>query len=141
MEMQADPLAFSLDPRLEADTQHVLDLPLCRLLLMRDARWPWLILVPRRAGIVELFDLAESDRSSLLTETTQVARALSRASAPEKINVGALGNVVRQFHLHIVARSSGDPNWPKPVWGFESAIPYPPGADEALVRSVLEGLA
>lgn len=138
--MQADPQAFSLDPRLEADTRHALDLPLCRLLLMRDARWPWLILVPRRAGIVELFDMDEDDRRALLAETTLVAQALSAATGAEKINVGALGNVVRQFHLHVVARSAGDPNWPKPVWGFESALPYPIGADEALIRSVLEGI-
>ena len=139
--MQADPIAFSLDGRLEADTRPLRDLPLCRLLLMRDARWPWAILVPRRAGIVELFDLAPEDRAALLDEVNSVARALAAATGAEKINIGALGNAVRQFHFHVVARSTGDPNWPKPVWGFESAVPYPPGADEALARSLLEGLA
>lgn len=138
--MQADPSAFVLDSRLEADTTPVCDLALCRLLLMRDARWPWLILVPRRAGLVELFDLDEADRRQLLDEANAVARALDTATRPEKINIGALGNVVRQFHLHVVARSSGDPNWPRPVWGFESALPYGSGADEALIRSVQEGL-
>ncbi len=66
---------------------------------------------------------------------------LAGVAKPEKINVGALGNMVRQFHVHVVARSPGDPNWPKPVWGFETAIPYASGTDEALVRSILEGLA
>ncbi|RIY00974.1 HIT domain-containing protein [Aureimonas flava] len=139
--MQADPLAFSLDERLDADTRFLCDLPLCRLLLMRDARWPWLILVPRRPALVELFDLEERDRLALLAEANRVAEVLSAATGSEKINLGALGNVVRQFHLHVVARSSGDPNWPRPVWGFESALPYPAGAEEALARSVLERLA
>ncbi|WP_279481071.1 HIT family protein [Aureimonas sp. SK2] len=139
--MQAEPLAFSLDPRLEADTRFLADLPLCRLLMMRDARWPWLILVPRRAGIVELFDLDPADRRTLIEEANMVSQALALATAPEKINLGALGNMVRQFHLHVIARSEGDPNWPKPVWGFETAVPYAPGADEPLIRSILEGLA
>ncbi len=130
-----------LDPRLRGDTLFLADLPLSRLVLMNDRRWPWLILVPRRAGLVELFDLAAEDRAQLDREAVGAAAALKRSTGAEKINVGALGNVVRQFHLHVVARSEGDPNWPGPVWGFGTRVPYDPSEAEALGARLLESLS
>ena len=116
--------AFALDPRLQADTHPVAMLPLCELRLMDDARYPWLILVPRRAGVTEIADLAESEQAQLWREANQAAAAL-RAIAPcDKLNFGALGNIVRQLHLHVVARTEGDAAWPGPVWGSGAAVPY-----------------
>lgn len=117
---------WALDPRLEADTAFVADLALCRVLLMDRADWSWLVLVPRRAGAVELFDLAADDRARLIEEVARAARALKGAEAADKINVGALGNVVAQLHVHVVARRVGDMAWPGPVWGAP-AEPMPPG--------------
>ncbi|TAN04241.1 MAG: HIT domain-containing protein [Rhodanobacteraceae bacterium] len=124
---------FQLDPRLAADTVLVADWPLCRVLLMDDARFPWLILVPRRTGVAELDDLARTDRLQLLDETDR-ALALLRGLGPcDKINVGALGNIVRQLHVHVVARLQGDGAWPGPVWGVGTAQPYPSTEREALL--------
>jgi diadenosine tetraphosphate (Ap4A) HIT family hydrolase len=98
-------LTFTLDERLARDTLVIGDLPLCRALLMNDARWPWLILVPRRAGLVELVDLELVDQTQLMEEAGRAARFLKTHARADKINVGALGNVVRQLHPHIVARA------------------------------------
>lgn len=124
---------FVLDPRLAADTAHVADLPLSRLLLMDDARFPWLILVPRRAGLIEWFDLDLDAQHALLDEAHRAAAAL-RAEVPcDKLNVGALGNVVRQLHVHVVARHIGDAAWPGPVWGSGSAERYAAEVRETLL--------
>jgi len=131
---------FALDERLARDTFLVGDFPLCRALLMNDARWPWLILVPIREGIVELADLDEADRAALLGEAAEAADFLKGHMGAEKINIGALGNVVRQFHFHIVARSSGDPNWPGPVWGFGSSQPYEEGEEWTLIEAARRAL-
>jgi diadenosine tetraphosphate (Ap4A) HIT family hydrolase len=125
---------FTLDPRLAADTVEVGDLALCRVLLMDDARFPWLILVPRRAGLTEITDLAEADAAALWQEirlTTGVIQALAK---PDKVNVGALGNVVAQLHVHVVGRFRSDPAWPGPVWGFETRKPYPLHARAQLIE-------
>ncbi|GAP64967.1 HIT family hydrolase, diadenosine tetraphosphatehydrolase [Mizugakiibacter sediminis] len=123
---------FALDPRLAADTVFVADLPLSRLLLMDDARFPWLILVPRRAGLVEWSDLDRDAQHALLDEA-QLAAAALRAVAPcDKLNIGALGNVVRQLHVHVVARRAGDAAWPGPVWGSGAAVRYDAAARAAL---------
>ncbi len=119
---------FQLDPRLEQDTHDVMSFALCRVLLMNDARYPWLILVPARDGLAELHDLTAADQARLNEEIITVSRGLARMFAPEKINVGALGNIVRQLHIHVVARNIGDPAWPGPVWGHSAAEPY--GADQ-----------
>ena len=119
--------SFALDRRLAEDTFVVADLPLCRLLLMNDSRWPWLILVPRLDGLVELSDLDATDRARLIEEGALASDWLKAHANAEKINFGALGNVVRQLHVHVVARCTGDPAWPGPVWGFGAAVPY---ADE-----------
>ena len=124
---------FTLHPRLSADTVLVADWELSRVLLMNDARYPWLILVPRRDGATELHDLEFRDRATLIEEVSRAARDLKEISGAEKINVGALGNLVLQLHVHVVARSPGDAAWPGPVWGRGTAIPYETARREALV--------
>jgi diadenosine tetraphosphate (Ap4A) HIT family hydrolase len=109
---------FELDGRLAADTVAVERLGLCTLRVMNDRRWPWLILVPMRPFVAELHDLTPLDQAMLTFESNMVSSALKRVTGCTKINTGALGNIVRQLHVHIVARSEGDPNWPGPVWGY-----------------------
>ena len=133
-------MSFALDERLARDTLVVGDLPLSRVLLMNDARWPWLILVPRRAGAVELTNLDAVDRARLIEEAARAALFLKAYAEADKINVGALGNVVRQFHLHIVARAIGDVGWPGPVWGSGRAQPYEEAKARALVAAAQAAL-
>jgi diadenosine tetraphosphate (Ap4A) HIT family hydrolase len=125
-------MTVDLDPRLAADTVALGRFPLSRVLLMNDARYPWLILVPDRPGLIELFDLDDAGQGLLMREISAAARALTQAFKPDKINVGALGNIVAQLHVHVVARSAGDPAWPGPVWGQGTPAPY---AAPALVAS------
>lgn len=120
---------WSLHPQLAADCVAVGDLPLCRVLVLKDANYPWLVLVPRRAGLVELSDLAFAEQAALMTEITQTGTALREISGYDKLNVAALGNVVPQLHVHVIARFRTDPAWPRPVWGVVPAGPY---RDEAL---------
>lgn len=115
---------FTLDSRLQEDSLVLGDLPLCRLLLSKDANYPWFILVPRRADITELFELEEADQQQLWVETTALAEALKDAFAADKMNVAALGNVVSQLHMHVIVRRQGDAAWPAPVWGKVPAIGY-----------------
>lgn len=115
---------FTLDARLAADALPVGDLPLSRVLLMNDARFPWLVLVPRLAGLVELEDLPRELRIALLDEVDLAGRALRALCAPEKLNIAALGNVVSQLHVHVIARFRSDPAWPRPVWGVGESLPY-----------------
>jgi len=115
---------FALDPRLAADTHTVGDLELSRVLLMNDARFPWLILVPRRAGMRELIDLAAGDQTILLGEINRCACALREMDKPDKLNIAALGNVVAQLHVHVIARTMRDAAWPRPVWGIGERVAY-----------------
>lgn len=115
---------FTLDARLEADSEHLMWLGLCELRIMNDRRWPWLILVPQRPGIEEMHELRPLDQAMLTFEIDMVAKALKKTSGCSKINVGALGNIVRQLHVHVVARSEGDAGWPGPVWGHGPREPY-----------------
>ena len=115
--------AWSLHPQLLADTSPVGDLPLSRVLAIDDVDYPWLVLVPRRAGAVELADLG-GDTVILMREIVQVSALLKDVTRCDKINVGAIGNVVPQLHLHIVARRKDDPLWPKPVWGATAGRRY-----------------
>ena len=117
-------MIFQLDERLAADTLPVLSLGLCALRLMNDSRWPWLILVPQRNNIRELYELTPLDQALLTFETSLVSETLAKVTGCYKLNTGALGNVVAQLHVHIVARNDGDPNWPRPVWGFGGKQPY-----------------
>jgi diadenosine tetraphosphate (Ap4A) HIT family hydrolase len=131
---------FLLDPRLAADTRPVAQLELCEARLMDDARFAWLVLVPQRAGLVEISDLAPSERTLLWHEVERAGAAL-RAMVPcDKLNLGALGNVVRQLHVHVVARREGDAAWPGPVWGSGPAAPYAEAAREALAERLREAL-
>ncbi|MCA0399338.1 MAG: HIT family protein [Proteobacteria bacterium] len=117
---------FELDPRLEAPGIFLGDFSLCRVFLFDDARFPWLMLVPRRPKAVEILDLAPEDQQVLFAETLQAAEALRAVSRPDKLNIGALGNVVPQLHVHVVGRFASDPAWPGPVWGHGERRPYPP---------------
>jgi len=130
---------FTLDPRLAADTVQLAESGLSLLLLMNDRRYPWLILVPKVAGMSELFELDEDDRSRLWEESAAVARTLSLDFHADKVNLGALGNVVRQLHLHHVARTLGDPAWPRPVWGHSPRQPYSEGELRALRSRLASG--
>lgn len=129
---------FELDPRLAGDTLAVGDLPLCRVLLMRDSRFAWLVLVPRQAGLVEVADLAEADRAALWREVDLAGAALRAVAPCDKLNIGALGNIVRQLHVHVVARVEGDAAWPGPVWGSGKAVAYADMEDiAARIRAAL----
>ncbi|HLI12951.1 MAG TPA: HIT domain-containing protein [Alphaproteobacteria bacterium] len=119
---------FALHPQLAADTHLIADWPLSRVLLMDDRRFPWLILVPRRPQLCEIHDLAPADRAQLMEEIVRASRALSKAWAPDKINVAALGNVVRQLHIHIVGRRKDDAAQPGLVWAAGPAQRYSPAA-------------
>ncbi len=115
---------FTLDSRLQQDTVPVGDFPLCRLLLMNDAQYPWFILVPRREDVSELFQLDEQDQQALWRETTFLAEVLKDSFAADKMNVATLGNMVAQLHMHVIVRRRGDAAWPAPVWGKQAAVPY-----------------
>ena len=118
------PAGFKLHPQLARDTVEVGDLPLSRVLLMRDANYPWLLLVPRKADITELIDLDETEQRQLMTEIDRVSRALRTLTRCHKLNVAALGNAVAQLHVHVIARFRDDAAWPKPVWGAAPARAY-----------------
>ncbi|TXH38528.1 MAG: HIT domain-containing protein [Rhodospirillaceae bacterium] len=115
---------FALHPQLVQDTLTITDWPLCRVLRMNDTAYPWLILVPRRADCREITDLANTERHQLMDEISQASDALQQDCNPTKINVGALGNMVPQLHIHVIARFAGDPAWPKPVWGLQPPQPF-----------------
>jgi diadenosine tetraphosphate (Ap4A) HIT family hydrolase len=134
-------MPFTLHPQLERDTLAIGDLALSRVLLMNDANYPWLILVPRREGVVEIVDLAEGDRQQLMREIAQVSSALKAVTDCEKLNVAAIGNVVPQLHVHVVARRHSDPAWPKPVWGAVPPAAYDPSVHDGLVASLRRRLA
>src|SRR5690242_19739138 len=126
--------AFALDGRLAGDTIPVGDLELCSVLLLDDSRFPWLLLVPRRSGLIELTDLSEDEAFMLTRELRFAVRVMQDLARPDKVNVGALGNVVSQLHVHVVGRFRSDPAWPGPVWGHGARTPYPPHAAAALVE-------
>ncbi|MBB4439095.1 MULTISPECIES: HIT domain-containing protein [Rhizobium] len=132
---------FALDPRLENDSVSIMVTGLCDLRLSKDARWPWLILVPRRADITEIFELTPLDQVLLAFETELVAKALKKITGATKINIGALGNIVRQLHVHVIARFEGDANWPGPVWGFGRAEPYEDGKRDEFIAKLREALS
>ena len=124
---------FELHPRLAQDCCQLGRFPLSRLLLMRDSNYPWFILVPARDGLTEIYQLSEPDQQQLQIESSLLAKTLMRVFAGDKLNIGALGNVVSQLHIHHIVRYKNDPAWPKPVWGQINAKPY---ADDALLAVV-----
>lgn len=131
---------FSLHPQLEKDTVEVAVWPLCRVLLMNDSTYPWLILVPQRDGLREMHDLPPPDRNRLMQEMALASSLLQAATGAEKMNVAALGNMVPQLHVHVIARFSTDPAWPRPVWGVAPAQPYGPEALDAMLAKLRTAL-
>ena len=131
---------WSLHPQLAQDTVPVGDLPLARVLLANDANYPWLILVPRKPGLVELIDLEENEQVQLLGEIANAARVLKEATRCDKLNIAALGNQVPQLHVHVIARRHNDPAWPKPVWGAAAPTNYELGARGHLIAALRSGL-
>jgi diadenosine tetraphosphate (Ap4A) HIT family hydrolase len=125
---------FKLHERLAADTVLVRPLTLCQVLCMDNRVWPWLILVPARLDVTELHHLEAADRARLMEEVAEVSQVMERLFKPDKLNVAAIGNIVPQLHVHIVARRRDDPAWPNPVWGSGIAEPYPAGELDALVE-------
>jgi diadenosine tetraphosphate (Ap4A) HIT family hydrolase len=133
--------AFELDKRLAGDSVPVSDLPLSAVRLMNERSWPWLILVPRRPGLVDLIDLDAEGRARLMEEIARAAGALRALYRPDKLNVAALGNVVPQLHVHVIARFRTDPAWPRPIWNVKPAMePYDPGALSEEVRRIAAAL-
>lgn len=125
--------AWAIDPQLDADSHPVVSLALSEVRLMDDANYPWLLLVPRAPAVRELIDLSETEQRVLLEEIVRASRVLQAEFRPHKLNVAALGNVVAQLHVHVIARQLDDPAWPGPVWGRVEARGYEP---EALVERV-----
>ena len=115
---------FELYPQLATDTIEVDRWDCCRVLLMNDANYPWLVLVPRREGLAELHDLDSTDWLTCMSEIARASRTLQCLVGAHKMNVAALGNVTRQLHIHVIARFAVDAAWPKPVWGQVPAEPY-----------------
>lgn len=132
--------AWQLDARLAGDTLPLGDWPLCKVLLMDDTHYPWLILVPRVKSAAELIDLDTQQRAQLSLETDAAARALRNVFSPDKLNVAALGNVVRQLHVHVIARFKADAAWPAPVWGAVPAEKRPHSQSDALCAQLRSAL-
>lgn len=129
---------FNIDERFLRDSEFVISLGLCQLRLQNDNRWPWLVMIPQRDGLSEVFELSPLDQTMLTFEMNLVAKTLKEVTGAVKINVGALGNIVRQLHVHVIARDEGDANWPGPVWGFEKAIAYDNATRDALIAKLKE---
>ncbi len=115
---------FTLHPQLEQDCIELGRFPLCRVLLLNDARYPWCVLVPEREDVREIFELSAEDQQQLQLESVRLARFLAETFQADKMNVAALGNLVPQLHIHHIVRYRSDPAWPKPVWGLMPALPY-----------------
>jgi diadenosine tetraphosphate (Ap4A) HIT family hydrolase len=126
---------FVLNKQLEADTHLVCELENCSLRLLDDARWPWLVLVPRVAGIEEWHDLSKGQRIMIDDEVARIASHLKAITGCEKINIATIGNMVRQLHIHVIARNQGDANWPGPVWGYGEREPYEVDSAKAFIES------
>lgn len=131
---------FALHPMLAADSVAVAALGLSDLRLHNQAAFPWLLLVPRRAGVAEIIDLSKPDRAALFEEINAVSAALRTVTQCHKLNVAALGNQVRQLHVHIIARFETDPAWPKPVWGAVASVAYHPAERDRLIARIRSAL-
>lgn len=132
--------AWSLHPQLAQDTVPIGDLALTRVLLANDANFPWLILVPRRPGLVELIDLDDTAQVQLLGEIAAAARALKTITECAKLNIAALGNQVTQLHVHVIARRHSDKAWPKPVWGVAPPTAYDPTVRDGFIGALRRAL-
>lgn len=127
---------FTLDPRLDNDTIFIASFTLCDALLMNDARYPWVILVPRITGVTEIYQLSAQQQQQLMLESNNVAQKLAELVSADKMNVAALGNVVSQLHIHHVARYQQDEAWPAPVWGKGTAVPYSEDEQQAVISQL-----
>ena len=132
---------FILDSRLQNDCVELANFPLCRLLLMNDATYPWFILVPRREQVEEIYQLGGADQQQLWRESAILGSWMAKEFRFDKLNIAALGNVVRQLHLHHVGRRVSDPTWPGPVWGQHPAQPYGAAELDNIRKQVSEGLS
>jgi diadenosine tetraphosphate (Ap4A) HIT family hydrolase len=139
--MPQTPPIWSLHPQLAANTSVVGDLPLVRTLLMNDANYPWIVLVPRQADAVEILDLDEEQQTQLMNEIALIARVLKDVTGCHKLNIAAIGNVVPQLHVHVVARRTDDAAWPRPVWGTVAARPYEPDERDQLIAAIRREVA
>ena len=131
---------FVLHERLEADTHAIVDWPVSSVRLMNDATYPWLILVPRQNEIRELYELSQADRNQVMEEISQASKVLNGLYGLDKINVGAIGNMVPQLHIHVIARTVSDPSWPGPVWGAHPPKPYDDETFSATLRTLSKAL-
>ncbi|MEE9376112.1 MAG: HIT family protein [Rhizobiaceae bacterium] len=131
---------WQLEARLKADTFPICNFGECSILLMNDQRWPWIIIVPQVPDCEELHELSNGQVDNLMTITSNAGENLKKFARAEKINTAALGNIVRQLHIHVVARSVGDPDWPAPVWGYENTERYPVAKGLALAEKLKEEL-
>jgi diadenosine tetraphosphate (Ap4A) HIT family hydrolase len=134
-------MSFSLHPRLAADSVEVASARLCQIRLLDDRRFPWLLLVPVLPELREIHELSPADRAQLVEEVAAVSRVLVELVSPTKVNVGALGNLVPQLHVHVVARFEGDAAWPGPVWGSGERVPYAEAERERFVATLRAALA
>lgn len=134
-------MPFTLHPRLAADTTVLGDLPLCRVLLSKEALGPWLILVPRKDNLTEIHHLPEDEQFQLMRESSAIATLLENDYQADKINVGALGNLVPQLHVHHIARFKDDIAWPGPIWGNTNGTQREEAVQQALAEELREELS
>ena len=135
---------FQLDPRLKRDCIELGSFKLSLILLMNDSNYPWFILVPRREGLTELYELSPVDRLQFHKESLYFSEELARFFTADKMNVAALGNMVPQLHVHHIVRYKNDPAWPSPVWGAKEAVPYEPEKVVAItstIKSIVENFS
>ena len=132
---------FELHPQLAKDCELIGRFPLCHLLLMRDANYPWCILVPDRDSVREIYQLSTQDQQQFMHESSCLANYLQQAFNADKMNIAALGNVVPQLHIHHIVRYQNDPAWPAPVWGKLPAQPYSADALQLIIHKLQQGLA
>ena len=127
---------FTVDPVITSLTLQLADWPLSRLFLYNDSRYHWGLLVPRRPGVIEMADLTPEDQAQMMREIVQLTGLVRALPGVEKINVGNLGNIVTQLHVHVIGRFKGDPAWPGPVWGHSNPVPWPEPAKAPLAQAV-----
>ena len=127
---------FAVDPVIQSLTHQLADWPLSRVFLYNDSRYPWGLLVPRRAGVIEMCDLSQAEQVQLMAEIVKLSGLIRGLPGVEKLNVGNLGNMVPQLHVHVIGRRKGDPAWPGPVWGHSNPVPWPEPAGAPLALAV-----
>lgn len=133
-------MAFELDPQLKKDTHYLGEFDLCQVLLMNDAQYPWIILVPKREDVSEIFDLSQADQQQLMLESNFLLEAMSKVFQADKMNVANLGNMVAQLHLHHIARYKTDASWPAPIWGVKPSKAYDQDGLEKVFEKVKQML-